>query len=84
MATLFYWPRQAIDIYRQVLAAEPEHADALHLLGAVALQSGHYDAAIELARAALQHRPSDPQVFNTLGEAYRWSGEIEQALATAG
>ena len=72
---------EAEKIYRQVLAAEPEHADALHLLGAVALQSGHYDAAIELARAALQHRPSDPQVFNTLGEAYRWSGEIEQALA---
>ena len=33
---------------RQVLAADPRHADSLHLLGIVAYQTGHHDPALDL------------------------------------
>ena len=35
-------------IYRQILAVEPRHADALHLLGAIANQAGQHASEIEL------------------------------------
>ena len=38
---------EAEEIYRQVLAQVPSHADALHLLGALACQTGRPDRAID-------------------------------------
>ncbi len=35
-----------------VLAAEPEHADALHVLGQIAFAGGHYGEAVDLIRRA--------------------------------
>jgi len=37
----------AQQIYRQILAAEPNQADALHLLGLIAYQVGKYAVAID-------------------------------------
>lgn len=34
--------------YRQVLKAQPNHADVVHLLGVIALQVGRYDVAVKL------------------------------------
>jgi Flp pilus assembly protein TadD len=34
--------------YRRVLAAHPDHADPLHLLGIIAGQTGRHDLAVEL------------------------------------
>ena len=31
------------EIYRQILQAEPTHADALHLLGVVSAQTGNHE-----------------------------------------
>ena len=39
---------QAEQLYRQILAQEPGHADAMHLLGVIAAQLGRNDAAVEL------------------------------------
>ena len=35
-------------LYRRVLAVDPEHADSLHYLGVLALQTGRGRAALEL------------------------------------
>ena len=43
----------AAALYRKVLAANPNSADALHLLGMVALQQGQAKIAIELIRKAI-------------------------------
>ena len=50
--------QEAERIYRQVLAAAPKHADALHGLGALALQSGRPDAAETLLSQAITLRPA--------------------------
>ena len=37
----------AEQIYRQILAVEPNHPDALHLLGVIAHQVGQHEVAVE-------------------------------------
>ena len=39
--------QEAEQHYRRLLAADPNHADGLHLLGVLAHQAGRPDAAIE-------------------------------------
>jgi len=41
--------------YQAVLAALPDHAPTLHLLGAIAFQIGQIEAAINLISAAIAH-----------------------------
>jgi Flp pilus assembly protein TadD len=49
---------EAEQIYRHVLAAAPRHAEALHALGALALQAGRADAADALLRQAIGVKPA--------------------------
>ncbi len=48
---------EAEQVYRQILATEPRHADSLHMLGVLALQAGHAAAALELFDGAIAMRP---------------------------
>ena len=48
---------EAEQIYRQIIAAAPGHADALHALGALTLQAGRPDAAEPLISQAIALRP---------------------------
>ena len=49
---------EAEQIYRQVIAAAPRHADALHALGALALQLGNPAVADSLLRQAIALKPA--------------------------
>jgi Flp pilus assembly protein TadD len=49
---------EAEQVYRQVIAAAPRHADALHALGALALQAGHPEAADTLLLQAIRLKPA--------------------------
>jgi protein O-GlcNAc transferase len=51
---------QAQALYRQLLAAEPRHADALHLLGTVEFQLGRAEAGVELVERAIAINPQVP------------------------
>ncbi len=68
----------AEQLYRQVLAANPRHADAWHLLGLVAHASGNGQAAVDCISRAIQLDGGQPSFHLHLGEAYRllrdWSG----------
>ena len=44
--------------YRQILAAFPRHADSLHMLGVLALQTGHSAAALAMVDQAIVQAPS--------------------------
>lgn len=44
---------EAAAIYRQVLQTQPDHSDALHLLGLLAYHEGKFDAAMELIMRAI-------------------------------
>jgi predicted O-linked N-acetylglucosamine transferase (SPINDLY family) len=79
---------QAEVIYRQILAQEPCHPDALHLLGVAAHQGRRHDIAVELIRKAIDIDPSVSIYHNNLGEALRplqrWDEAVtayERALA---
>jgi predicted O-linked N-acetylglucosamine transferase (SPINDLY family) len=65
--------------YREILAVDPRHFDALHLRGVLALQAGRPDAAVEAITAALGVVPASAQAHNSLGEAYRRLGRLDEA-----
>jgi len=73
---------EAEAIYRQVLARFPDHADALHLLGILATQTGRPDVAIELIGRAITVNPTVAEYHLNLGEAYRRSGQWDAAIAS--
>jgi len=67
--------------YQQVLAAQPGHADALHLLGALAQQVGRHDLAVDLIRQAIRRNPGNPVYYCNFGFALRDQGMLEEAVA---
>jgi len=71
----------AEELYRRVLAAEPEEAEALHLLGVIAHQRGEHAAAVDLIARAIALRPAEANYHNTLGQAYRALRRTTEAVA---
>lgn len=67
--------------YRDVLAAEPNHPDALHLLGVLAHQTGQPELAVQLIRHAIQSNPEIAVYHYNLGAALQQLGELDQAVA---
>lgn len=67
--------------YEQALDAEPRNADALHLLGVVALQSGEPQAGLDRIRAALSINDAAPAFHDSHGSALRALGRLEEAAA---
>lgn len=70
---------QAAAIYRQILAVEPNHPDALHLLGLVAYHDGDYAASVEWIMRALSHRESEI-FYGNLGNALAAVGRHAAAI----
>ena len=72
---------EAEALYRRVLDVEPNHVDALHLMGLAAGQQGRYQAALELIGKAIRLGGEVPDFHNNLAEAYRALGRIDRAVA---
>ena len=72
---------EAEKIYRQILRQHPDSADALHLLGVLAMQQGQFDAAAELIRQAVQFNPDYAEAHFNLGLALTNLGKSEEAIA---
>jgi len=74
---------EAEPIYRQVLAQQPDHPDALHLLGLIAHQVGrHADARLLIERAIARHPAAAPAEWHHhLGEARRGARDLPAAEA---
>src|SRR5262249_13077430 len=72
---------EAEAIYQQILAVEPHHANALHLLGVIAHQVGRNDIAVDLIRKAIAITATVPDFHTNLGETYRALGKMEDAIA---
>ncbi len=62
--------KEAELLYRKVLKSDPDNADALHLLGVVAHQSGHHDAAVDLIAKAINLKSSVAAYHANQGSAY--------------
>lgn len=73
---------EAEQLHRQVLAADPQHADSLHMLGVIAIQNGRLEAAVELTNQAIEiNGRVAPYHFNQ-GSALRELGRLEAAVAS--
>jgi tetratricopeptide (TPR) repeat protein len=72
--------RNAESVYRQVLAIQPEHPDALHLLGVIAGQEGHFEEAAILIRRAIAAVPTNPAYHYHLGNALRRMRQTDKAV----
>jgi tetratricopeptide (TPR) repeat protein len=68
-------------LYRKFLRRQPDHPEALHLLGVVAHQTGDHDTAIDLIGKAIAINGAAAGYHNNIGEAYRAAGRIDEAFA---
>ena len=73
--------QEAESLYRKILARVPDHADALHLLGRIAHQSGRNEDAVGYLERAIEANPAEASFQNTLGEAYRALWRLNEAAA---
>ena len=69
----------ARNFYQDVLAAVPEHPDALHNLGLVHYQTGQLADAAELLAKAAVHKADDPELYLALGYVFRDLERFEEA-----
>ncbi len=72
---------QAGAIFQQILQVEPNHPDALHFLGVIAIQSGNKDVAVELISKAISIKPTSLMHYN-LGLVLRAQGKLDDAAAS--
>lgn len=70
----------AEELIKQAIATEPDNAEAVHMLGIIAHQSGKLVQAIEHVRRAISIRPDVPVFHANLGEMCRLAGRIDEAL----
>ncbi len=73
---------EAARLYQAILAAQPGHPEALHLLGVVAHQHGDHARAVELISRAISGNPANAMYHANLAEAYRALGRLDQAVAS--
>ncbi len=75
---------EAIALYRDLLDAKPEHAEALHMLGVAEFQRQNFDASAQaIARSISIDGRNAMSCFN-LGNACRALGRIDDALLAYG
>ena len=72
---------EAEGLYRNLLAVEPENADALHRLGVLAMQKGDLTSAIDLIGRAAGARPGSANIHASLGQALSAAGRAQEAIA---
>lgn len=62
--------REAGELYERILAVQPDHADASHLLGLLTLQAGDYARAQRLIEGAIELNPGAAIYHNSLGQVF--------------
>jgi tetratricopeptide (TPR) repeat protein len=72
--------KEAITIYRTILADAPDHADALNNLAWCLTDTGDAEAAVPLARRAAELRHDSADVADTLGWSLLHAGQTAEAV----
>ena len=68
--------------YRRILAALPDHADALHLLGVISCQLGRHETAIELIGRAINQNGNHSSYHGSYGVALYNLKRLDEAVAS--
>jgi tetratricopeptide (TPR) repeat protein len=72
---------EAEALYRQILAREPNHPQAMHLLGALAHQIGRNDVALQLINRSIALQPNTGEFYVNLGVVLEALERPEDAVA---
>jgi len=67
-------------LYQVIVADDPGHADALHMLGVIATGRGRTENAYAFFRDAVASLPGNAGFLNNLGVAARALGKLDEAL----
>jgi tetratricopeptide (TPR) repeat protein len=70
---------EAEEIYRRILALEPQHAGALHLLGVIDIQRGRHADAVAKIAAALARNPRAAPFHGNYATALQALGRLDEA-----
>lgn len=70
----------AVALFRDILARDPQHAESLHLLGFIFVQKGAAEAGVALITRAMAIAPGRAPHHNSLAIAYRGLGRNEDAV----
>lgn len=70
---------EAIALYQQLIAIQPDHADGLTNLGAAFCKVGRYKEGGHFLRQAIAIQPNSPDALSNLGILLLWMGELEDA-----
>ncbi len=73
---------QAAGLYRDILAQQPENADALHLLGVIEHQSGNSASGADLIKKAIAIQPANPAYHSNLADVQRELKQYAEAIAS--
>ena len=71
---------EAKSLYQQVLASDPNHADALHMLGVVYHQTNNPELAVRYIEQALAQDPRNLDYLNHYGLALRAANQPDAAI----
>jgi len=72
--------QKARKLYKKILKASPQHADALHMLGLLEHQSGDHETAIRLLTRATEQGPVSAELFTNLGSALQAKRIFNEAI----
>src|SRR5262245_22155920 len=72
---------QAQTLYEEILNSDPEHSDALHLSGVIALQTENYKTALSLIDRAITIQP-DATFYYNRGNVLHGLMHLDAAVAS--
>ena len=73
---------KAVDIFQQILQADPNQPIALHFLGLIAHTIGRSDRAVKLISDAIQIKPEYAEAHCNLGNALKELGKLDDAISS--
>ncbi len=74
---------EATQLYRAILADDPQQPDALHMLGVIAQQAGNSDLGLKLVEASLAKNPNNAQAWYNRCIILRALNRPDEALQSA-
>jgi predicted O-linked N-acetylglucosamine transferase (SPINDLY family) len=66
--------------YNAALRSEPDHFEALHMLGVIALQMGRFERGVEIISKAVSLNDNSPIAFNNLAKGLKDLGRFDEAI----
>ena len=71
---------EAENLYQQILAQEPNHPGALHVIGLLKYQNGDMQGAIAFIEKAIEHKADFAEAYKNAANIYAELGRMDNAI----